>query len=291
MSWRIVTIDSTAKLDLSQHYLVVRQGHGVTKIFIDEIQTLIVESTAVSLTAALLAELTKAKVKIIFCDEKHCPASELVPYNGAHDSARKMRAQAKWTEERKETVWTAIVTEKIHKQQQLLAHLGNDRHQQLTQYCQSVVAGDATNREGQAARVYFSALFGLNFTRARDCAVNAALDYGYSILLAAFSREIVACGYCTQLGISHDSVYNAFNLSSDLMEPYRPLIDACVYEMKTEIFGKEEKHCLIDVLNHTVIMNNRHELVSNAIHRYCLSVFDAIDTGDISALRFYDYEL
>ena len=101
----------------------------------------------------------------------------------------------------------------------------------------------------------------------------------------------MASGYITQLGLSHDSVFNHFNLASDLMEPFRPLIDEMVYEMELEIFGKEEKHQLVDVMNRQVILKNRKELVSNAIRLYCQSVFNAIDKNDPTLIRFYENEL
>lgn len=289
--WRIVMIGSNAKLDLLQGWMVVRKGNHVDKVFINDIQTLIIESTAVSLTAALLAALTKAKVKIIFCDEKHLPSAELVPYYGAHDSTRKIRAQAKWSEATKAAVWTAIVAEKIHKQEQLLIKLGSDRHAILAEHRQHLVLADATNREGQAARVYFTALFGLDFSRGSDTSINAALNYGYNMLMAAFCREIVACGYVTQLGLCHDSVYNPYNLASDLMEPYRPLVDEAVHAMQPQWFTHDEKRQLVQILNRTVVLNKRSELVSNAIRLYCLSVFDAIDHDDVSRIRWYDNEL
>lgn len=290
-AWRIVVINSNAKLGLLQNHMTVRRGNDVDKIFIDEIHTLMIESTAVSLTAALLAELVKKKVKIIFCDETHKPSAELVPYYAAHDSARKIREQAKWKADSKRAVWTAIVAEKIHKQQQLLEKLGKDNHHLLSEYMQTVTSGDETNREGQAARVYFTTLFGLDFVRGSDSAINAALNYGYNILLAAFSREIVASGYITQLGISHCSPFNHFNLASDLMEPYRPLVDEKVYVMQPEIFDKEEKHQLVNLLNQSIILHNRKELVSNAIRLYCQSVFDAINHDDVSLIRLYENEL
>lgn len=289
--WRIVMIGSNAKLDLLQGWMVVRKGNHVDKVFINDIQTLIIESTAVSLTAALLAALTKAKVKIIFCDEKHLPSAELVPYYGAHDSTRKIRAQAKWSEATKAAVWTAIVAEKIRKQEQLLIKLGSDRHAILASHRQHLVLADATNREGQAARVYFTALFGLDFSRGSDTSINAALNYGYNMLMAAFCREIVACGYVTQLGLCHDSVYNPYNLASDLMEPYRPLVDEAVHAMQPQWFTHDEKRQLVQILNRTVVLNKRSELVSNAIRLYCLSVFDAIDHDDVSRIRWYDNEL
>ena len=85
MSWRTVVISSTAKLDYQMVYLVIRKD-DVTKIHLSEIENLMVESTAVSLTAALLCELTKKKIKVVFCDEKRNPSSELIGYYGAHDT-------------------------------------------------------------------------------------------------------------------------------------------------------------------------------------------------------------
>ncbi|HCA22151.1 MAG TPA: CRISPR-associated protein, partial [Lachnospiraceae bacterium] len=85
MSWRSVVISQNAKLDYQIGYLVVR-GAETVKIHIDEIGILIIESTAVSLTAYLLSELTKKKIKVIFCDEKRNPSSELVSYYGSHDT-------------------------------------------------------------------------------------------------------------------------------------------------------------------------------------------------------------
>ena len=79
MSWRIVVITKMAKLDLQLGFLVVR-GEETIKIHLSEISTLIIENTAVSLTASLLAELIKRKIKVIFCDEKRNPISELVGY-------------------------------------------------------------------------------------------------------------------------------------------------------------------------------------------------------------------
>ena len=111
MSWRTVVIASTAKLDYQMGYLVIRKN-DITKIHLSEIEILIIESTAVSLTAALLCELTKKKIKVILCDEKRNPSSELISYYGAHDTSLKIRNQITWSDEVKKHIWTEIVTEK-----------------------------------------------------------------------------------------------------------------------------------------------------------------------------------
>ena len=290
MSWRTIVITKRAKLDLQLGFMVVR-GEHTTKVALNEIAVVLIESTAVSLTTSLLAELTKRKVKVIFCDEKRNPSSELVSYYGSHDTSNKIRKQIAWRQNTKEAVWTEIVSEKIRKQKELLELLGKEEAELLSSYLQQIAWNDETNREGHAAKVYFNALFGLDFTRTEDNLINAALNYGYSIILSSFTREIVANGYITQLVLFHDHMFNQFNLASDLMEPFRPLVDKCVLGMKLEQFEHEEKMWLVDILNQEVQIDGKIQYVSNAIKIYCKSVFDALNEDDSALVRFYKIEL
>ncbi len=291
MSWRTDVISNRAKLDLQMGFLVVR-GERTTKIHIGEIATLLIESTAVSLTASLLAELTKRKVKVIFCDEKRNPSSELVSFYGSHDTSNKIRKQIVWKQQAKEAIWTEIVAEKIRKQKCLLEIKGKEEEANLLlEYLRELELNDATNREGHAAKVYFNALFGMDFTRTADNMINAALNYGYAIILSAFNREVTANGYLTQLGIFHDNMFNQFNLSSDLMEPFRVLVDWWVLKMTMTGFGHEEKMRIVNLLNHEIEIDERTQYVSNAIKIYCKSVFDALNENDSSLIRFYKFEL
>lgn len=290
MSWRIIVISKRAKLDSQLGYMVVRSDE-VTKIVLSEISTVLIESTAVSLTTSLIAELAKRKIKVIFCDEKRNPSCELVNYYGSHDTSNKIRKQIVWKQNTKEAVWTEIVSEKIRKQKELLDILGKEESKLLASYLTEIEWGDKTNREGHAAKVYFNALFGMNFTRTVDCNINAALNYGYSIILSAFTREITANGYLTQLGIFHDNMFNQFNLASDFMEPFRVLIDWKVKQMNLEEFDHDEKLQLVDVLNQEVQIDGRKQYVNNAIKIYCRSVLDALNEDDSSLIQVYKIEL
>ena len=187
MSWRTVIISSTAKLDYQMGYLVIRKD-DVTKIHLSEIETVMIESTSVSLTATLLCELTKKKIKVIFCDEKRNSSSELISYYGAHDISLKVRNQIAWNDDIKKHVWTEIVAEKIRIQALHLQHWKREEADLLYQYINDIEFGDVTNREGHAAKVYFNALFGMDFTRSAENVTNAALNYGYSLLLSTFNR-------------------------------------------------------------------------------------------------------
>ncbi|MEL3905373.1 MAG: type II CRISPR-associated endonuclease Cas1 [Treponemataceae bacterium] len=290
MSWRTVVISKRAKLDLHLNHLVVR-GEETTKIFLGDIAILIIETTAVSITACLLNELIKQKIKVIFCDEKRNPSSELIPYYGSHDTSDKVRLQIKWPSSIKKIVWTEIVTEKIRQQSFVLKMIQSPQYELLQQYFSEVKLNDESNREGHAAKVYFNALFGLDFSRSMDTPYNAALNYGYTILLSAFNREITANGYITQLGLFHDNIFNPFNFASDLMEPFRPLIDWTVYIMKPEKFEREEKLKVINVLNQKIYINEQEHYVNNAIKIYVRSILDALNEKDISKIRFYKNEL
>lgn len=287
MSWRTVVVSKSAKLDYQMGYMIVRQEE-TTKIFLNEVSTVLIETTAVSITGSLLSELVKNKIKVIFCDEKRNPSSELVAYYGSHDTSAKIRNQIAWSEDVKAAVWTEIVTEKIRKQKELLDRVGKIEEAALLQtYIEDVQYGDSTNREGHAAKVYFNALFGKDFTRTADCNINAALNYGYSVILSSFTREVAANGYITQIGLFHDNMFNPFNLASDLMEPFRPLVDQIVYEMDLKLFEKNEKMQLVNILNQTVHINDRAEYVNNAVKIYCKSIFDALNDKDVAVIKFY----
>ena len=288
MSWRTIVVANSAKMDYQLGYLVVRTDK-VTKIHLTEISLVIIESTAVSITAALLSELMKKKIKVVFCDEKRNPSSELIPYYGSHDTSAKVREQIKWNQEKKSLIWTEIVAEKIRKQADLLRVFHKKEADQLDTYITELQYGDATNREGHAAKVYFNALFGLDFSRTDENSINAALNYGYGIILSVFNREIVSNGYITQLGLFHDNMFNQFNLGSDLMEPFRPLVDRKVIVMKPEKFETDEKHQILEILQEEVVIGGRTEYVSNAIKLYCKSIFDALRDNDVSLMKFRKY--
>ncbi len=287
MSWRTVVVSRSAKLDYQMGYMVVRQDETI-RIFLNEINTVIIETTAVSITGTLMCELVKNKIKVIFCDEKRNPSSELMPYYGSHDTSAKIRNQIAWSSDIKAVVWTEIVTEKIKKQMELLNKINKNQEAALLQsYIDDIQYGDSSNREGHAAKVYFNAMFGKDFTRTSDCNINAALNYGYSIILSSFTREIVANGYITQIGLFHDNMFNQFNLASDLMEPFRPIVDELVFNMELHDFEKSEKMELVNLLNKQVYINNRTEYINNAIKIYCKSVFDALGDKDIAMIKFY----
>ncbi len=284
MGFRIVIINSRCKLETRLNYLVVC-GEKEKKIYINEINTLIVQSTAVSLTAALLSVLVENNVKIIFCDEKSNPQSEIIPYYGAHNTTKRYKWQFCWGNDIKEKLWQQIIKQKIFNQSELLKRRGFDKEAQaLLQYAEDVREGDSSNREGHAAKVYFNCILPIGISRHGGGFLNGCLNYGYACLLSAFNREIVAAGLLTQLGIWHDNEFNQFNFSCDLMEPFRPIVDEAALSLEE---GDEQfKRKMANVLNFGVVVDGIHTTLDLAIRRNVRSVLSVLESGDISQFSF-----
>ena len=287
MGFRTIKITKRAKLNLTMGFLEIR-GEQTLKVFLDDIDILVIDNPAVSMTATLMSALMKKTIKVIFCDEKRNPQGELIPYYGSGDSARKVKMQTTWSNSVKERVWTVIVREKISNQARFLSELGKSREEELLEsYIENLSEGDKTNREGLAAKVYFNALFGMDFKRDEETTVNAALNYGYSLLLSAVNKEISYNGYITQLGLFHDNIYNPFNLASDLMEPFRVLVDRMVFESEFTKFETEEKHVLLHLLEKEIKIGGSKQVLTNGIRIYVRSVFDALCDDNPQEILFY----
>ena len=290
MSWRTVVVSSRSKLELKNGYLVIRSD-TVKRVHLDEISVLVIENTGSAVTAALLEALWENKTVVIFCDHKRNPGAQLLPYYNSFDCSARVNTQIQWTQDVKDLVWTEIIKEKIRKQAQVIEKLNLKNSDLLYSYIDEIETGDSTNREGHAAKVYFNSLFGSAFSRSDDCFTNSALNYGYGLLLSLVNREIVANGYLTQLGLFHKNVFNQFNLSSDLMEPFRPLFDLIVYSMpKGNDLEHEDKLFLLNTLNERVQIGKSKQTVINAVGIYVKSVLDALDNNELSLIKFYEYE-
>lgn len=285
MTWRTVVISGHAHLSFKNNYVVVRK-ENVSQIHISEIHTLIIDSTMTTISTSLMNELIKAKVKLIICDEKHNPAMELMPYYGAFDSSRMIMQQCMWENDISGELWKTIVQHKIKYQARVLEEQGNDAYLKLKEYIREVELHDVTNREGHAAKVYFNALFGKDFARSQETNLNAYLNYGYTILLSTINKEVVKCGYLTQLGIHHIGPTNPFNLSCDLIEPFRPIIDEMALAYDQEEFGNDEKMELVGVLNQQFIYQNKTQYLSNIISIYVSKVLSNLTEGVVDESLF-----
>ena len=189
MSFRTVVISNQSKLSYKNRFLVVKQDNDEKYVHLSEIDTIIVDSIAVSISTYLLKELSDSKINIIFCDEKHNPFGELSSYYSSHNTSKKIQKQINWLKENKDKMWQNIIKNKIINQALMMKKINSNKYELLLTYIEDVLSADKTNREGHAAKVYFNELFGKDFVRNESDNINAALNYGYAILLSTINKR------------------------------------------------------------------------------------------------------
>ena len=268
MGWRSVIITQHAKLTYSMQMMIVQTRDGINQIPIEDVNLLLVSTTQAVITSALISKLAQNQTKVIFVDEKGNPVVETAVYYPGTRNMAKLTQQFNWDDHLKELLWTKIVSQKIKNQIAVLENYHLDKDDVQIELDQLEI-NDESNREAIAARKYFMLLFDKNFVRRDTSAVNAALDYGYAILLSSFNREIVMNGYLTYFGIHHCSQENQFNLASDLMEPFRPFVDYWVKaHEKIKELTPDIKYGLVELLSLEIKFNGKSTLLTNAITVY-----------------------
>lgn len=203
----------------------------IKQVPIEDIGFVVIESQEIYISIPTLSKLTENNVAVIFCDAKHMPASMLLNLNNHHIQQELFRNQINASTPLKKQLWQQIIKAKIKNQAHHLM-LRNKPFKILKTYESKVLSGDTENREGVAAAYYWKNLFDFDFKRERHGKYpNIFLNYGYIILRAAVARAIAGSGLLSTLGLHHHNKYNAFCLADDVMEPYRPLVDAKVIEI------------------------------------------------------------
>ncbi|MBP3483216.1 MAG: type II CRISPR-associated endonuclease Cas1 [Alistipes sp.] len=218
---------------------------------IEDIGFLILEHQQTSITLPLLNALSDNNAAVIFCGDNRMPNAMLMNLDSNKTQGESYRDQIEASEPLKKGLWKQIVEAKIRNQAALLRKTGKDGDR-LKPYYMNVKSGDTDNREGIAAKIYWSELFGREFVRSREGSEpNSLLNYGYTILRAAVARSLMGSGLLPAFGIFHRNRYNAFPLADDIMEPYRPYVDEIVYGLytsgKTQL-TKETKSELLRIL-------------------------------------------
>lgn len=218
---------------------------------IEDIGFVLIDNPMVSITMPLINALADNNVALIFCNEKSMPNAMLQNLDTHSLQCEILNKQIAIGEALKKNLWKQTVEAKIKNQSKLLMKLGKDGNV-LKPYYSNVKSGDADNREGSAARIYWMRLFGNDFVRDRNLSgINSLLNYGYTILRAATTRALMGAGLLPAIGIFHHNRSNAFPLADDIMEPYRPYVDEIVYDMfndgMTEL-NQKSKSSLLHVL-------------------------------------------
>lgn len=294
MGWRTVVITKPSKISIENDQLkYAPKDAEVIKVPIDDISVIILEVHQVTITSALMSRLTESNIVLFTCDKTHTPNGVFIPFHQHSRYAQVAHKQIAWSEPFKKRVWQKIVSRKVQNQSRTLAYMGKEKVQQLEAYAKNVKSADSTMVESAAARIYFVALFGNSFNRRDDSDWrNSALNYGYALIRGAISRSLAAHGFLPAFGLFHHSTLNAFNLSDDIIEPYRAFVDVVVseqYENFIELpdtrFLPEHKVEFYQLFTMKTSIDGVSTTLLNSIEVCVTSLMNATLEKDVSTLK------
>lgn len=286
MAYRNIIVTRNIGIFVHNYQLVI--GNEDMCVPLEDINCLVLEHAGIMISSGVLQRLSENGCLVYICDEKHLPSTVVLPMARHSRHFKMLTAQLAITKPRQNRIWQQIVKQKIANQAMCLKLCDKKNADQLYNMTKKVQSGDKTNVEAQAAALYFKSLFGNDFTRGDDNGINAALNYGYSVLRGHIARSIVCYGFEPSLGINHHSQLNNFNLADDFIEPYRAIVDYFVYtqlhmEERKEL-SKEMRYQLVDIVNYDMGIYGEKHVIHHAIDKM-ISSYNSVLMGNKDELE------
>lgn len=284
MGHRAIYVEKSEGLHLYLDNLKVDVNNAEMLFPLSDIEILIIDNYKSNISVPLINKLMEHNVCTVLCGIDHLPKSCILPMNGNFATSGNIAKQIAWKQERKDLLYAEIVKRKIYNQKETLKFNQKSEEviKKLEEFIMTTQVKDSTNREGLAAKMYFRELFGSDFIRFNEDVVNAGLNYGYSIFRSLITSIIVAKGYLPNLGIFHIGKMNYFNLSDDVIEVFRPIVDDYVVNnmMQDIMFKQEHKDALINLTTQKIKIDNKKQTIPNAINIYLDSIFRFLEDDD-----------
>ena len=265
----VIKLPEVEKADVAE----LIKAEAVRTIPIEDIGVVVLDNRQITITQGLAEALLENNCAIITCDSTHLPVGLMLPLCSNTTQSERFRAQIDASLPLKKQLWQQTVQCKIRNQAAVLQNTRNAIVKNMLVWAGDVKSGDSDNLEGRAAAYYWRNLFPdiLGFTRDREgVPPNNLLNYGYAILRAVVARALVGSGLLPTLGIHHHNRYNAYCLADDIMEPYRPYVDALVCRLVadghiTEELTVELKRELLQIPTLDVVINGKRSPLMVAV--------------------------
>ena len=290
-AWRTVRITKKCSLRIDNGNLVIEDDANTYKISLPDTDSVIFENDRFMVSASVLSALAKHRVAVLFCDKFYMPVAIMHPYHQSSLTTRTLKSQLDMSSEFRDELWAEIIRVKILLQSEVLKFCQKDSNK-VDRYLSQVRAGDRYNAEAKSARVYWQELFDDLKREADSLDIrNQALNYGYAIMRSLITRDLSVAGFLPAIGLWHDNVYNAFNLSDDMMEPFRPIVDIGIYMMlplyDDEYLTPAFKRAIIALFDcEYVIYDSGVSSIRTASKGYIHSFKSAVMNRDISKMRY-----
>lgn len=287
---RIIDITSDGvHLSVTRGFMKIsKDREQIGQVALDDISAVLIHAHGATFSANLVIRLAERGAPMVMCAANHSPIAFVLPVRGHHAQGYKMRAQADTTKRRRGRIWRDLIRAKIVAQGDVLDACGKNG-QPIRHLHRRVKAGDPDNIEAQAARRYWPLLFGPDFRRDRSLgAINAHLNYGYTVLRAATARSILGAGLHPSLSIRHVSAGDALCLADDLMEPFRAFVDLVVAGLdvdEEQELTAEAKASLAAVVDFDLIGPKGASPIRVCLDRLCVSLAQMF-AGEVDRLEF-----
>lgn len=289
MGFRQLYIRTAKKIKLRNEQLVIVKEEEEIALPLEDLSTILLEDPNTVITARCLTKMSEYGVSMVLCNESYMPSTQILPLNVYYNQVATFKLQMEVKASLNEKLWQKIIKKKIENQAKIVELTTKDVtvEKALIEFSKNVLSNDKDNREGISARMFFKELYGDDFIRFGSGSITSALNYGYSILHASITRQAICCGLNTNIGIWHDSSKNAYNLASDFIEPFRPIVDYYIFWNIDKIripLDKDVRREMINLLNASVKMGDRSYKIEYAISLTIQSYIKAIQQKDSSLL-------
>lgn len=291
MSWQTVVINKSQKIKLkNNNFCVINENKEEILFPFTQLNSIILENNYCLTSSQVLSKLVENDVYVIICNERYEPSGILLSLSSHFQPLAVFEKQINMTDNFKDALWTKIIIKKIENSISILRNYADDSIaiEMLDKFANSVIAGDKTNREGLAAKVFFRSLYGSSFLRFSDDDINKALNYGYKMLASCISRTLVKYGLNLYIGIHHIGKTNPFNLAYDFIEPFRPLIDEWVItnlNLLNNGLTYNQRIELLNIINKKIIIDKKIMTIINAIEVMIKSFISCLNNHSADKLK------
>ena len=265
MGYINIFVSQKAHLSVKNSQLYIKNEEKQQDYPLEDINSVMIENLSSMVSTYTLSKIAEQGILLFVCNQSHLPSGVMLPFCEHYQTLSVFEQQAELSKPLKKQLWQEIVKNKILNQNEVLNICGGN--DVLKKLAEGVLSGDSGNNEAKASLVYFKELFGKEFARRTENAINTFLNYGYSIIRGFVARSIAVHGLQPFLGINHCNQFNSFNLADDLMEVFRPIVDLYVkiYLSDEKEINSQIKMDLFNIVNFDVDIDGNKQTVANAI--------------------------
>lgn len=276
-----------------QEDLSMRTKEDLTRTLpIEDIGVILLDNMRITLTHALIDAFVQNNTALLTCNKQGLPVGMLLPLTGNTLQSERFQKQLQASLPLMKQLWQQTVKCKIRNQAVALQRCQGTEVACMDVWANEVRSGDPTNLEARAAVYYWKNLFpDKDFRRDRHGPPpNNLLNYGYAILRGIVARALVSSGLLPTVGIHHHNRYNAYCLADDIMEPYRPYVDMCVFEMckkrlPSNELTQEDKKALLQIHSFEVTVADKKGPLMIAVAQTTASLAKCF-TGQIRKIAY-----